>query len=323
MQKQRLTASIAAHPVLERIPFPATNTLSPWIERATGFESFEKPQRDAAEILREYNDGHYKDLLDLWERFIAANSHAPLHRFFNEYDRYHAVMIEERKHIYRSSAAEYLFSVGDEFYKCDLTLGTMMFRDVVTRTVDDVLRSTGATGLVELGCGIGINVLSVYHHSAPEALRGGDICSNAVELGNRMARQYSIPATFNIFDYRSDESLRLLTSGMENYVLITVHSIEQVQVAENQVLERICRLPHPPKAVIHFEPVVWPSTGTDGNMMDKLCRRYAELNKYNMDLYTTLERLERDGVVEMTDVRKRVWGISPLNPTNIIAWKPC
>jgi hypothetical protein len=323
MSHQRLTAHIPAQPVLERVPFHLANTLSPWIERVTGFEHFEKQQRDEAEILKEYNDGHYKDLLNLWERFIAANPRAPLHRFFNEYDRYHAAMIEERKHIYRSSAAAYLFSVGDELYKCDLSLGTMMFRDVVTRTVDETLRSTGATRLVELGCGIGINVLSVYHHSAPDVLRGGDICSNAVELGNRMAHHYSIPATFSLFDYRSDESLRSLTNGMENYVLITVHSIEQVQVAENRVLERICKLPNPPKAVIHFEPVVWPSIGADGNMMDKLCRRYAELNKYNMDLFTTLERLEREGVVEITDVRKRVWGISPLNPTNIIAWKPC
>ncbi len=325
MSNKVLRADIAAQPALQPIPLHAINSVSPWIERIVGLEKFEKTVRDKNVILQEYNDGHYKDLLNLWEGFVAKSPNAPLQLFFNEYDRYHSKMIEERKHIYRSSTENYLFSIGDEFYTCDLNLGTMMFRNIVTRTVDDVLRAHNVSSVVELGCGIGINVLSIYHHSAPAVLRGGDICSNAVELGNRMAQKHSIPATFSIFDYESKESLRQMTDGLDNYILITVHSIEQIQVEESKIIENICSLPNPPKAVVHFEPIAWTvneNSGVSVNMMDKFCQRYAELNKYNMDLFTTLERLEQENALVIKDVRKRVWGISPFNPTNIIVWQP-
>ena len=51
----------------------------------------------------------------------------------------------------------------------------------------------------------------------------------------------------------------------------------------------------------------------------KLCKRYIELNDYNIDMVTTLENAFKKGLINMK-VDKNVIGGNPFLPISIIEW---
>ena len=54
-------------------------------------------------------------------------------------------------------------------------------------------------------------------------------------------------------------------------------------------------------------------------VMEKLCKRYIELNDYNIDMGTTLESAFKKGLINMK-VDKNVIGGNPFLPISIIEW---
>jgi hypothetical protein len=47
-------------------------------------------------------------------------------------------------------------------------------------------------------------------------------------------------------------------------------------------------------------------------------RRYAELNDYNRDL---LSQLQRRSYIRILSIQTNVIGLNPLNPTSVIEWE--
>jgi SAM-dependent methyltransferase len=313
----------AATPLLRRVSLVDAAAFSPWPARLMGLEPWQKPERDEKEVLREYNEGWYRELLGLWDAFErdldAAEPRrvSPL-RFYYRLVRHIATGIEKNKAVYRSSQDNYLFSFGDEFVVGDLTVGTLLQYDMIVRYVDEQLARTPLRTVVEPGCGSGVVLFHLYEYLDLDRIVGGDICPNAVALANRIAGRCGVPCQFREFDYRRTESLRDLTRGLEDYLLLTCHSLEQTQVARTGFLDSLLALPNPPALVMHFEPVCWD----DPSLMGQLCRRYAEQNRYNRDLLDALLRYQGEGRIEVLDCKKRCFGASAFNPTSFLCWKP-
>lgn len=313
--------TISSSPIFRQISFSDSGKFSPWSARLTGIENWEKTERNIEDVLKEYNEGWYASLLQLWQEFSASSaagaSPAAAQRFFFQVWKHIAAEVVKNKEIYRSSKENYLFSAGDEFVTGDLMLGQLTHQNLIINYVEEQISRHDLRTVVEPGCGSGVNLFYLYSHLNLDEIRGGEICSNAVELGNRISEHCGIPGKFRSFDYREKQDLQNLTEGLDDYLLITCHSIEQVQVRENKFIENILDLPNPPKIVIHFEPIVWD----DDSMMTQLCRRYAEKNKYNLDLLDVVRELENDGRLEILDVRKRCFGLSAYNPTSVLCWR--
>lgn len=309
-------------PLLRAIPFAEAAVYSPWPDRLLGLEEWQKPRRSYEEMIAEYNEGWYRSLLDEWTAFLseaapAQRTAALAAKFFYRVAKRVAQDVEKNSAVYRSSQREYLFSVGDEFLAGDLTLGTMFHWDVIVRYVD---RQRGdIRTIVEPGCGSGVNLFNLYTRLDLETIVGGDICSNAVALANGISGALGVPGRFQAFDYADPASLRSLTDGADDYILLTCHSIEQVQIAETHVVEQILALPNPPRLVIHCEPVV---EAGERSLMGQLCLQYASRNRYNMDLLPSLVRCEQAGRLEIVDYQQRVFGFSAFNPTSLISWQP-
>ena len=309
------------NPVFRQISFSETGNYSPWSARLAEIEKWEKTERNIEEVLKEYNEGWYASLLKLWQDFSASaqssSSTAVIQRFFYQVSKHIAEEVERNKQVYRSSKENYLFSSGDEFFIGDLMLGQLTHQNVIIDYVDKQISKYNLRTIVETGCGTGVNLFYLYLYLNVERIRGGEICSNAVELANQISKQCGVPGEFSQFDYREKTDLQNLTKELDEYLLITCHSIEQIQVRDNRFIENILSLPNPPKLVIHFEPIVWD----DDSMMSRLCRRYAEKNKYNLDLLETIYGCRDDGRLEILDVQKRCFGLSAYNPTSIICWR--
>lgn len=324
MKKFTDVKNIAASPAFRSVSFTEATRYSPWLKRLTQIEDWEKKERNIEEILKEYNEGWYGSLLKLWEDFSGAESNRKLsasvtvQRFFYQVAKRIAADVEKNKEVYQSSKDEYLFSSGDEFMVGDLVLGEMVHQNMIVNYIDEQISRTNLKTVVETGCGTGVNLFYLYLYSEIERFRGGEICSNAVELGNRISRKFEIDGEFLPFNYQEKSDLERLTGQLDDYLLITCHSIEQIQVRETNFIENVLSLPNPPRLVIHFEPVVW----NDDSLMSRLCKRYAEKNKYNLDLLETVKNFESENRLEILDIKKRYFGLSAFNPTTIVCWQP-
>lgn len=319
----KLDQDVKAFPILRSVPFLSSGVFSHWPGRLMELDSWQRPERDEREILREYDDGWYRDLLGLWESFSAevdpsGAKPATVLRFFYRVIKEASSEVDRNKAIYGASQESYLFSVGDDLLVGDLTLGNMIHLHMVLHFVDKYLSQYDLHTVVEPGCGTGINLFYLYSYLDIDRIVGGDICSNAVALTRSISQRYSIPGGFHLFDYAKKDSLIELTQGLENYLLITCHSIEQTQVSQTGFVKNVLNLPNSPRLVLHFEPMVWD----DQTLIGKLCRRYAEKNRYNLDLLETLSKHQNEHRLQIIEYQKRCFGINAFNPTSFLAWEP-
>ena len=319
----KIDHSTPVRPIFRAVPFLESAQFSPWPARLLELEAWQKSNRSAEEVLKEYNEGWYGQLLELWNSFSESLSDAQANsgaapKFFYRVLKHIAAGVEANKAIYRSSQDQYLFSVGDEMVVGDLTLGNMVHFDMIIRLLDTHLSASSIRTVVEPGCGSGINLFQLHTYLDLERIVGGDICSNAVTLANRISERLRIPGEFHHFDYGKRESLVNLTKGLERYALFTCHSIEQIQLAEAAFIDHVLALPNPPELILQFEPFVWE----DESLMSRLCRRYAEKNRYNQDFLTVLTARQNEGRLEVIDYQKRCFGLSAFNPSSFVCWKP-
>lgn len=319
----KVDPSMPAAPAFRPIRLSDAAAYSPWPMRLAGFEAWQRPRRSKQEVLREYDQGWYLSLLESWREFVARHdpprsNSATVSRFYHQVWCRIADEVERNRAIYKSRQAEYLVSSGDDFLIADLVTASHVHLDVITRQVERVLQQVGANTLVEAGSGSGVVLHHLYATLPLRRVGGGDICPNAVELCRQIAGDYRIPAQFCAFDYDSPTGFKDLTHGFEDYVLLTCHSVEQIEAGPTRLFEKILDLPRPPAAVVHLEPLVWP----DGSLVSKLGQRYAELNGYNLDFLEALNAQLEQGTIEVLALEKRLFGVSAFNPTSLIAWRP-
>lgn len=79
-------------------------------------------------------------------------------------------------------------------------------------------------------------------------------------------------------------------------------------------------LKHKPMVVIHIEPIYehW----SEDSLLQLLWQRYCQMNDYNQSLLTSLKEFESDGLIEIIEERKSIFGVNPLAPVSIVKWTP-
>ena len=118
-----------------------------------------------------------------------------------------------------------------------------------------------------------------------------------------------------------DADLTGVPADRNEYVVFTVHSIEQVPEISPEVFRTILEL-GPNIEGLHFEPVGWQFRDERG-----LAERggsssaYAEENDYNRNLWPVLKSLQESGKIEIVSADPDVVGINPNNSTSFIHWR--
>lgn len=191
----------------------------------------------------------------------------------------------------------HVISYGDELFETTLFGARQQERALITSVVE----RHGSTPLCELGCGYGYN-LSFFPGFETY---GGDYSLSAVELG----RQFGFD--LQPFNYYNDADYDFLRPGS---TVLTCHSMEQLPDASS-FLASMRKRKHLIKRVIHLEPTHVSSRST---LLGLMRNRYIDLNDYNRNLIVLLQQA-RD--VEILALSYDLFGMNPLNSSNMIVWE--
>ena len=81
------------------------------------------------------------------------------------------------------------------------------------------------------------------------------------------------------------------------------------------IINNLEKQKHKINYVVHFEPSVVPERST---LLGLLRNKYMELNDYNRNLISILKNRSD---IEILELEIDIFGLVPLNTTNLIAWK--
>lgn len=307
-------------PLLRPVSFQESGRISPWPSRILGLDPWRKPQRTSADVLAEYETGYGK-LVDAWAIYASSRdalSEADALRFMRTQTRSQCRSLVASP-IYGSTADDYLVSSGEHLFSMNLELAIDVAKSLLIGYLHDLQCELGFRNVIETGCGSGLNLMLLYSYLDLVECRGGDICPSAVKFIQQIFRDCRMRGKFEPFDYNQPDDLGSLTSGLDDYILFTSHSIEQIQLRECGFIESLLSLPNPPRRVVHFEPIIDPSDETPTAC---LRRKYAEINHYNSDLLQYIRNLETEGKLTVVDYIPCLFGASAFNPTSILQWQP-
>jgi len=171
--------------------------------------------------------------------------------------------------------------------------------------------------IAELGAGYGINLfrLSELFTYSPRFIAaeisdaGRDLCS----MLNEHKRKGNIEPL--AFDHRAPDLS--FAEGIQSLLVITCHSIEQVQALPAQFFPAIARAA--PRVVgIHFEPFGFQVDGTTERAQRHL--EFMKKQSFNENFHACLTSAEHDGHLRIRNVELEVLDHQYENPTSLAVW---
>ena len=187
-------------------------------------------------------------------------------------------------------------SVGDELFTSSIDFTRNLFYTLIRSKV----RQYGSGAVCELGCGYGYNLTYLGKNAY-----GGEYAENAVKLAQKLGLDV-VP-----FNYYNEGDYSFIKNDS---TILTVHSIEQIPDA-SVIIENLSKHKDKINCVIHFEPSFVPSRTS---LLGLFRNKYIELCDYNRNLSDVLHS-RRD--VEILEYKTDIFGLQPLNSSNLIVWK--
>lgn len=188
------------------------------------------------------------------------------------------------------------FSVQDELFNAPISFIRNLFYSTIKAKVQQYQKGA----VCELGCGYGFNLTYLG-----EGAYGGEYAENAVKLAKKLG-QNVVP--FNYYESNDYSFIK------KDSTILTVHSIEQIPDA-NVIIENLSKQKDKINIVIHFEPSLVPARTS---LLGLFRNRYIELCDYNRNLADVLHSRSD---VEIIEYKLDVFGLNPLNSSNLIVWK--
>ncbi len=189
-----------------------------------------------------------------------------------------------------------VISVGDAIYKTSVA----DLRERYYALIRNTLAPYMSARMCELGCGYGFNLDLISGEGY-----GGEYSENAVKLANKLGKDVVK------FNYYNSEDYKLIRPDS---TVFTVHSIEQIPDATT-IVNALRNEKEKINYVVHLEPsFVKERTSLIGLLRNK----YIELNDYNRNL---IELLTTQPDIEILELKTDVFGLVPLNSSNLIAWR--
>jgi len=279
----------------ETIPLDSLPQWSPWPARLLGMTDWTTQKRDIQKVDKEYDKEEYLRCLNFVQERKGATPEDV--RTFEFRLPRKPLCVSQKNELF-VLPAEHLLAVDNAMLA--QILGPFM-ADVHT--------------VVELGCGYGYNLWELRRQFPDKRFVGGEYSANAVRLAGLLYATHP-NITVESFNYYDDAYSLLERCPADGKTLVfTRHSIEQLPSAKkfltslSQYFDRIA-------AVVHME-VAYENYGN--GLLDLLRKRYVVANDYNRDLVGLLQNHPDIAVLRN---EADVYGVSPLNPSSVIAWKP-
>jgi hypothetical protein len=197
--------------------------------------------------------------------------------------------------------------------------GRAYYRYRIAALGELIARHAGdATHLVELGAGYGSNLFSLHLHRPDWIFEGLDIAPNGIAAGREIARH------FGLSDIVSMDRIDLTDADDPNFARIagktafTYFCIEQIPYDVGKVVENI--IAAKPRRVINIEPTTELLDLTKPR--DIVSLAYIRSVDYQTELFTTLDRLERQGRVRILARERMQFAPTINNDGFLYCWEP-
>lgn len=250
--------------------------------------------RDRSRVDSEYNQGSWKDELSLrrWEKssdlqqFLVGESQQEAVRNLNGRARW---------------------------------LNQQQYNDWRVRVVQGVVDATapGTDELVELGCGYGANLFSLWLAGRWSRLLGLDISPNAISVGRAVAERFHADGVaFDQIDLTNAADPGW--GRLRGMTVLTYFCLEQLPSRLGEVLESL--LAAQPRRVINVESALGMLSPT--RPLDWLNRLYVRSMGYQSDLVHRIDEMESVGRIRLLTRQRLRFGPTIHNDPCLLVWEP-
>jgi hypothetical protein len=208
------------------------------------------------------------------------------------------------------------FYADGELYVADTQTIQSAYFELIRTELQPSLEQFGH--LVELGAGYGALLFKLAALPGLEKVgyTAGEYTDTGVACIDLLAAGRSLKLETGYCDL-SDLDLKTFAIP-EQAVFMTCWTMAYLKGFSRVTLDEI--ICHKPAVVIHIEPIYehW----SDDSLLQMLWKRYFQLNDYNQSMLTVLKGYEADGLIEILEERRNLFGNNPLAPVSIVKWKP-
>ncbi len=183
---------------------------------------------------------------------------------------------------------------------------------VVDTILGKHLNTASPAKVVEIGCGTGYHLFRQQDQFPQHKYFGLDFARSSQEIIKETNRPGVTGAYFNYFN--PTRNVRLTDA-----IVYSVASLEQIGEDYHKFIQHI--IAQRPKMVIHFEPIK-EVFDTENNLLDYLHHKYMTKRKYLHGYLTTLQSLEKLGVIKIYDTRRLHYGSKFIEGHTLIQWSP-
>ena len=171
-----------------------------------------------------------------------------------------------------------------------------------------------ASSLVELGAGYGSKILNLsnYENYNELPLYAGEFTKNGCDAIKLLSQRMNKKIEVGHCDLKEEiiEGIKV----PKNSIIFTSYAAHYVENFSSTFIDFILEMD--PKIVINFEPCY---ENHSDSKYGSMCKRYIELNGYNLDLISVLEEAHQNRKIDL-EITKNVIGSNPFLPISIIKW---
>jgi hypothetical protein len=270
---------------------------SNWPHRLLGLSEWKKKDKNASEVLREFNVEKWGSLLNYVK---SVKNHLSLKEFeylvYNDLDE--SICLINNKLVKKSA-----YNAFKEQYK------------IINENISEFLP---AKAICELGAGYGQIILRLVDEMKFSNISkiAAEFTSNGVQLIHYLAKSLDQEVIIG----NCDLSKRGITdiNIPEHGIIFTSFAAMYVPEFSLNFVKDISLFK--PSVVIHFEPIF--EHCCIETLLGSMQRRYIELNDYNHNLLSVLQNAENQGLISIVKELPQVFGSNPFLPMSIIAWIP-
>lgn len=189
-----------------------------------------------------------------------------------------------------------------------------LFHDVIRRWLFATYLGE-AERVYEFGCGSAYNLVALSELAPNMPLVGLDWATSAVDLATSIGRERGIRLTGRRFDFFHPDASVDLGSGD---AALTIHALEQIGDQHEPFLEFL--LAKRPRICVHMEPLL--ELYDPANEADALAIAYHTTRGYLAGFLPRLQQLQREGRIEILEVRRPRFGSLYHEAYSIVVWRP-
>jgi hypothetical protein len=182
-------------------------------------------------------------------------------------------------------------------------------QELITKEIPE-----GTTQEVDLGSGWGRNSIILANKFPEITFFSLENSEAGVECCKIIKNKYNLKNLIcERFDYHEPQMLNKITvpkAHNEKVFYFSSYSIEQIPLLKKELFDIILNSPYSELKFFHIEPIGWQVENREKNT----------LSRYNNNLFSILQELKEQNLIEIVKVEVDVYG-KQNNPGTIVTWK--